>query len=223
MSYVLGYITADGCISIDRKRKNKPFLLNITSVNKNHLYKIKKAFNTDNKIGQKLNGSHTSIAYQFQTRNQIICKDLIKLGILPRKTYNLKPIKIPDRYFADFVRGFFDGDGSIYIYKVNNTPQIKIAFVNTSYNFIKDLNKQICKKINIPKKTINKQNKKTNLYYIYFYIDDCKKLSNFMYQDNPSLYLPRKYKLFKKWEKIKRRKYIKKNYPSKISSVFRKA
>jgi len=41
---------------------------------------------------------------------------LINLGVIPRKTYNLGEIKIPDEYFADFARGFFDGDGTVYIY-----------------------------------------------------------------------------------------------------------
>lgn len=53
-------------------------------------------------------------------------------------------------------------------------------------------------------------------YEICYYIDDCEKLGQFMYQNNPSLYLPRKYQVFEKWKTIKRRKYIKQNYPSKV-------
>jgi hypothetical protein len=51
-----------------------------------------------------------------------------------------------------------------------------------------------------------------------FYIDDCEKLYKFMYK-NATIFLDRKYRIFKKWENMKsknRRHYIKKNYPSKI-------
>jgi len=216
MSYVLGYITADGCILMDKKRKN-PFSLNITSAEKKHLYRIRKALGSTHKIGKKLGGYSGGISYQIQPRNPTICNDLINLGILPRKTYNLNPIKVPDKYFSDFVRGFFDGDGTVYIYKVNKVPQIKAGFVNSSLSFMTDLNQRICKNINIPIKNIHKQKKnKMDIHNICFYIDDCKKLAKFMYQNNPSLYLPRKYKVFEKWKTIKRRKYTKQNYPSKV-------
>ena len=53
-------------------------------------------------------------------------------------------------------------------------------------------------------------------YNICFYIDDSEKLAKFMYGNNPKLYLDRKKKIFDEWKLIKRRHYIKENYPSKI-------
>jgi len=53
-------------------------------------------------------------------------------------------------------------------------------------------------------------------YSIYFYVDDCEKLANFMYGNSSVLFLPRKHRIFKKWESIKRRHYAKQNYPSKV-------
>lgn len=219
MSYVLGYITADGCILNDKTRKN-PYTLNITSAGKKHLYRIRKSLKSTHKITKKLNGNSKNAAYQFQARNPIICKDLINLGIVPRKTYNLKSIKIPNKYFSDFARGFFDGDGCVYIYSVNGTPQIKADFVSASLPFIAEFNKQLCKNIDIPQKNIHKQiskiKNKVPMYSICFYINDCEKLARFMYKNNPILYLPRKYEIFEKWKTIKRREYTKQSYPSKI-------
>jgi len=219
VAYVLGYFVADGCIVVKKDRKNNPYVFNITSANKEHLEKIRQVMNSGHAISAKSRGSSTRKSYyQLQISNQVICKNLMKLGILPRKTYNLDFIKIPNNYFSDFVRGFFDGDGSVYIYTVNGTPQIKASFSSASYNFINELNKKICKNLNIPTKTIHKENQEGKLtkYVINFYIDDCEKLARFMYKNNPSLYLLRKYKIFKKWDSISRRKYRKTNYPSKI-------
>ena len=134
MAYVLGYIAADGSIIIRKGRKSEQFIVNITSADKNHLIKIKNILRAKYKIGQKLSGSG-NIAYQLQISNSEMAKSLIKLGILPRKTYSLSSLKIPGKYFADFVRGFFDGDGTVYIYSVNGTPQIKSGFVAYKFDF----------------------------------------------------------------------------------------
>jgi len=53
-------------------------------------------------------------------------------------------------------------------------------------------------------------------YSICLYVNDSEKLAEFMYGKNPTLYLKRKRDIFDKWRLIKRRHYIKQNYPSKI-------
>ncbi len=216
MAYILGFFVADGCITISKERKNNPYTFNITSVDLEHLYLLKKAMNSDHKISKKQTNKN---GYQIQIRNQILCNDLIKLGIHPRKTYNLGPIKVPEKYFPDFVRGFFDGDGSVYIYEVNKTPQIKSSFVAATSPFLKDFNTHLCKILKISEKSVHKlllKNRQMPQYSICFYVDDSEKLAKFMYGNNPTLYLNRKKKSFDQWKLIKRRHYKKENYPSKI-------
>jgi len=220
MSYVLGYIVADGCIAISKDRKSHPFTLNITSADLEHLYLLKETLESEHKISKKSQKVDTN-GYQLQIRNHIITQDLINLGILPRKTHNLNPIKVPEKYFADFVRGFFDGDGSVYIYNVNKVPQIKAGFVSSSLSFITKFNEQLCENLSIPKKAIHqtsdkRMEKKMTQYSICFYVDDCKKLAEFMYGNDSILYLLRKRRIFERWKLIERRNYIKQNYPSKV-------
>lgn len=219
MSYVLGFVVADGCIVVSKERPNRPFTFNITSVDKAHLYKIKKALNSEHKISKKNNGEG-DVAFQIQIRNQIIARDLMKLGIFPRKTSCLNPIKVPSRYFPDFTRGFFDGDGTVYIYNVNGVPQIKAGFLSSSQSFFKEFNRELCKRLGVRIKSIHrvidKRMKRMLQYNTHFYIEDCGKLAEFMYKNKPSIYLSRKYQIFEKWKSIKRRHYIKQNYPSKI-------
>jgi len=218
MSYVLGYITADGCIGVDKSRKKNPFIFNITSAEKMHLYRIRKALSSQHKVSKKLSGNKRNVAFQLQIRNPIITNDLVSLGILPRKTYNLGPLTIPDQYFSDFIRGFFDGDGSVYIYTVNNTSQIKTSFLSASLPFLTDINERICRILGIPQKTIHEQKSAWRMtkYTLDFYIEDSEKLANFMYSDNVCLFLPRKRRVFEQWKSTKRRHYGKQNYPSKI-------
>lgn len=171
------------------------------------------------KIGLKYGNLDKKRCYRIQIGHQEICKDLLKLGIKPRKTYTQFIIKVPQKYFPDFVRGFFDGDGSAYIYKVNRVPQIKAKFMSTSLPFIAEFNRRLCKELKIPEKNIHREfreKSKIPQYLIYFYIDDCEKLARFMYGNNSVLCLSRKRRVFEKWKSIKRRHYIKQNYPSKL-------
>lgn len=221
MSYILGFIVADGSISKRRGRKDS-YLMNITNKEREHLENISNAMSSRYKIGSKRSGyTGKKDCYYIQVSNKEICKDLINLGIIPRKTYNLEPIYVPDNYFSDFVRGFFDGDGSVYLYDVNGTPQIKGMFLGASFLFMEQFNKQLCRSLGIPLKTIHREppsrkDQKLDRNYIDFYISDCEKLAEFMYSNNPELYLPRKRDIFEKWKKIERRHYIKQNYPSKV-------
>ncbi len=225
MAYILGFITADGCVYSGSARPHS-YLLNITSKDKILLENILSAMKATYTIGRKENG-RGHVAYQFQIRNKILTSDLMNLGIVPRKTCFLQPMQIPSAYFKDFLRGFFDGDGTVYIYNVNGTPQIKSAFIALSKSFLSDLNKKICDALSVPLKNVHDRYKRSNstktMYEIDFYIHDCEKLFDLMYGHNPSLFLGRKRRIFEQWSRIKRRSYNKKLYPSRIGTRLTKA
>jgi len=219
MAYVLGYIVADGCVLVDSARKRNPYTLNITSRDKDHLVKISKALGSDHKISRKQ--ANGKVAHQIQIRNFTLVKDLLNLGVPPRKGDNLEDVRVKKEFFSDYFRGYFDGDGSVYIYQVNGTPQIKASLTSKRLRFISRINKRVCQAIDIPLKNIHKKSSMGKVWYDFnFYIDDCRKLFKFMYDSNPKLFLNRKKAVFKKWQMIKRRGYIKNNYPSKIGWVF---
>lgn len=219
MAYVLGFVVADGCVMKRKNRKNS-YIFNITSKDIDHLKNIKKVMGCDDDI--KLKSSRSFDKNKkcgfFNICNKKVCRDLINLGIYPRKTYNLGIIKVPNKYFRDFLRGFFDGDGTVYIYKVNSVLQLKMGFICASKEFLENLNERICEAINIPFKEIHtyKDVGRIPKYNIYYYINDSEKLYDFMYGNNPQLYLKRKKDVFDKWKTIERRHYKKENYPSKI-------
>jgi hypothetical protein len=43
-------------------------------------------------------------------------KTLLRWGIVPRKTYNFQEPNIPKHLLSSYLRGWFDGDGSMYRY-----------------------------------------------------------------------------------------------------------
>lgn len=96
MAYVLGLIFADGCLL---EHKNGDHGLDITSKNKDLLLSIKSRMQSGHKIGQKTRGWH------LQIRNVKIYKDLLALGLTPRKSKTILFPKVPKVYMADFIRG----------------------------------------------------------------------------------------------------------------------
>lgn len=202
MAYILGYIAADGCL-IKRSNRINSWILNITSKDFEHLKKINLALGSDYLIGRKTNGLIDHY-FQLQISNKVICQQLLDLGITTNKTLSLQPLSVPDYYFGDYVRGYFDADGSVYIYMVNNCWQIKSQICSASRQFLEELTDKLTLTLKIPCKTIYRnrpQGKKNLMYKNAFYINDSEKLFNFLYGNQPNLYLERKYKVFEKWQR----------------------
>ena len=57
-----------------------------------------------------------------------MANDLINLGCIPNKSLILLPPKLKDEFISHFIRGYFDGDGSIGKYK----NRYKITFLGTN-------------------------------------------------------------------------------------------
>ncbi|NMB92481.1 MAG: hypothetical protein GYA31_02570, partial [Parcubacteria group bacterium] len=120
MAYVLGFIVADG--SLIRNKRGACFI-EIQSIDKEIIYKIKEVLHTNLKVGEyQPKNTHFHKRYRLEIGSKIIFNDLVKLGVTPRKSKIIKLPKIPNQYFAHFVRGYFDGDGNVIfsLYKKSN-------------------------------------------------------------------------------------------------------
>ena len=111
LAYAIGLIATDGSLSNDGRH------LNFTSKDIDQIQTFAKILNLKNKIGTK-SGSFAPdrTYYQIQFGNVLFYKFLLSIGLTPNKTHTLGVLKIPDKYFADFLRGHLDGDGYTYSY-----------------------------------------------------------------------------------------------------------
>ena len=122
-AYLLGFYTADG--SIDEKRKTFRIHLSIKDSELVYLYKdiispdarlfsVADNYKTTGRDGKEITG-HGSIGVDISSATLV--NDLVELGIGYKKTYSDLTIpNIPENLIRHFVRGFFDGDGSISTY-----------------------------------------------------------------------------------------------------------
>lgn len=110
-AYAVGLITTDGSLSIDGRH------INLTSKDIDQIKTFARILGLKNKIGLKSSTYNPEgIYYQIQFGNVKLYRFLLSIGLTSNKTKTLGSLKIPDKYFADFLRGHFDGDGSTYSY-----------------------------------------------------------------------------------------------------------
>src|SRR3989344_4542443 len=110
MAYVLGFFAADGNMI---KNKRGAHFIEFQITDRDILNQIKNLLGSNHKISIRDRNKKWKKSYRLQLGSKEIFNDLIKLGMVPRKSNILKFPKIPDVYLADFVRGYFDGDGHV--------------------------------------------------------------------------------------------------------------
>ena len=113
----------------------------------------------------------------------VIYNDIRRLGGAERKSLTaIFPKNIPDEFIPDFVRGYFDGDGSVWYVKRN---RINSNFSSGSRIFLESLLKILREKAGIVGGSISFCNKTQTCYYLTFGTKDSAKLGKYMYSNNP--------------------------------------
>ena len=175
--YILGLIYTDGNLPI----KNKNAFI-ISNVDKQLLEDIKEELGYTGKITTEYHKKFNKYIYKLQITSPKIRKDLESLGLNPNKTFDLKFPNIPKEYLRDFIRGLWDGDGSVMtpLTRQRTSKMLSSSFVCASESFINDLLKLLPTK----KKVVNKRQRKTILYSISFRGFDSLRIKEFLYYEN---------------------------------------
>jgi LAGLIDADG DNA endonuclease family protein len=140
LAYCVGLIATDGCLYKDGRH------ISFTSADIQLVTLFKKLLKLPNNIGYKLSGSSQRRCPHIQFGNVIFYNWLTTIGLTPRKSLTIGPLVIPENHFMDFVRGCFDGDGSIYSYMDPRWPashMFYISFASASKPFVDWLRDQV--------------------------------------------------------------------------------
>lgn len=141
-AYALGLLATDGNLSPDRRH------INFTSKDYDLVQTFKKCLGLNNKIGVKPRGGEKEKKYfQIQFGDVNFYEYAEKLGITPKKSKTIGEVKVEDKYFADFLRGCIDGDGSIGAYRhpESKNPQLRIRIYSASPKFLEWLKSKVVK------------------------------------------------------------------------------
>lgn len=188
MAWLLGFLASDGNISKNGNR----IRIELSIVDREILEKIKKLVEIDNPIYEK----ETKKGFQFATI-EWSCKehkeDLAKYGIVSNKTYILEPpVKLNPKYYIDYIRGYFDGDGTINLNKGKNSNSLRWSICGASKPMLQWMVKTLESQYNIPPVNIHKDSSHEQDFYSFVYsTKSAKRIYEILYTPN-SLYLKRK-------------------------------
>jgi hypothetical protein len=199
-SYILGLWFADGWVTEHQAGitlKNNDYKL---------LEKIKDYVCPD--LTVKYNANTVKLIFS----NTNLCENLKKLGCLNSKTYkNYVFPNIPINLQKDFIRGYFDGDGTVYLDKTR--PKANICGINL--NFLKEIEQILiinnidCKiNIEIRENKIYKtpqgfSNNCKNMYRLYVRKKQALEIFYSYMYSNSTIYLNRKKDKFKELPEAK--------------------
>ena len=187
-AYWLGFLYADGCVH------NGSSEVSIQLTDKEHIEKFKQAIGAINHKIVEIHDTRWENAktlYMFSIKDKQLHADLCKWGCVPNKTFLINKIpNIPRDYVSHFLRGYFDGDGSLHYLK--STNNFRISFTCGSVEFLEDIQKELGTSLSI------RNEKGTNSNYLQISgRHQVERILNYLYKDSTeSTRLDRKYDLY---------------------------
>ena len=187
LAYILGLWAADGNVSAKDNRLD----LELNSLDYDLLEQIRNVIKSERpiKIYQCQSGYVKNKLYFWSAH---VKQKMIEYGIVPNKMYSPDfhvPYKLSKKYWIDYIRGFFDGDGCI-----KKSSSITFELNSINHNFLKEIQQffkeyyDIDTNISIAHALLNQP----IMYRLYCYGESVKRIYTLLYTPN-TLYMQRKY------------------------------
>lgn len=200
MAYVLGYFSADGCMY---RNTRGSYYVGFASTDKELIDTTKALMSVTNAIEeyQSPKPNHKR-RYTLQIGSRRIFQQLLALGFMPNKSLKVKLPDIPSDLLRHFVRGYFDGDGSVLfgVYSRKNRPGqmtvLVVRFTSGSKAILVSLRKQLNNIAGIGKGSLITYKK--NHHALCYSTRDARQLYSFMYPSTTVPCLTRKKLIFVK-------------------------
>jgi hypothetical protein len=188
MAYILGYIFADGNINWDIEKSYRALTITAAEKDAKHLENIRVMIGST----KPLLYSKNTKSYRLIVNNSTICKDLMRLGVTPKKSLTVKFPNVPKPFLNHLVRGVIDGDGNVRYVNRKRSPYFEITISSGSEKFLTSLSTQLTK-LGIAAKVWRNKN---GVYILQYSCSKGIKLANWIY-DGSMLHLQRKYEQYK--------------------------
>lgn len=196
-SYILGLIWSDGCLSYDRHSHR--FRITISMNDEDIMKKIHSLICPDKKFYIYKHPNGREKTYTVISFNEYDINFISELGICERKSNKIRIPELPEHLLPHFVRGIFDGDGSVYIsVRTKKHTYLGMSITTGSNLFASELQSLFLSKG--WKATIVTDSRSKNSTHPTYYVKlnrqaDISEFKNWIYQET-NLYLKRKYVKF---------------------------
>lgn len=193
-AYWLGFIYADGYLT------QNCLGISLGEIDLNHLYKFKNDISSTHNIKiYKINSIWSNKNYcRILIRNDHLVDTLESNGVFRNKTNRILPPNkdiLPKDLYRHFIRGYFDGNGSIKkSYISYNTQKYSSSLVSTP-EFIEWVKDVIFENTGIDKFNISKRHDYDYVISIEYSVVPSIPVLDFLYRDS-KIYLDRKYERY---------------------------
>lgn len=146
-AYAIGLIVTDGCLYGDKRH------ISLTSKDIEQANNFQKCLGIIVKNGLKSSGlGKEKKYYHVQFGDVNFYNFLTSIGITSGKSKTIGEVLIPDKYFFDYLRGCFDGDGCFYSYwdpRWRSSHMFYVEFVSASEEHILWLRSKLISKAKV--------------------------------------------------------------------------
>jgi DNA-binding transcriptional regulator WhiA len=133
-AYWLGFLYADGYVRM-KDGKSGELKLKLKNTDKNHIEKFLKDVECKKPIKCGVDGKSEYCVVTLYSN--LLVNKLFELGCVNNKTQKILLPKLDEPYMSHFIRGYFDGDGSIH--KVKDRPNSFSVSICSNNNFNDDI------------------------------------------------------------------------------------
>lgn len=133
-AYIIGFTMADGCVRVDKNRYRILYTLQLQDVEILNFIKNEIVPNANIKYYRD-----NEACLRFNS--QVLLEDLGNFGVIQRKSGKERLLNISKEYFYDYLRGLFDGDGTVGIYdkKGLKSKDYKVGIYCSNLTFLEEL------------------------------------------------------------------------------------
>lgn len=192
-AYWLGFLYADGCINSSEFKLE----LNLSASDLDHMNKFKSFIKSNSKTRIDTSKGLKYPICRFSVRNKHIWEQLNEKGCYPNKTLKLtfpkEEMFSSSNLIRHFIRGYFDGDGTIGLYDGKYSKIFNICFAGTK-SFLEGVQKHLGISGNLRNASCNKYSSK--IFTLHYSALKARKVSRIMYE-NSLIYMDRKYNIYK--------------------------
>lgn len=187
-AYFFGLIMSDGCITHNKNRN-----MIVLGLNDKEMIEYLHSY-----VECKRNIYKQDKSYRLYYWNEEAVGFMRKYNLTEKKSLTIDfPDLFPEEYMPDFIRGIFDGDGSVTFKetKYNIYPQVSITM--GSLIFLQKL-KDVLENYNIESHIYEEKSRKERDFYLKISkINEVKKFKKFIYYNNNVVKLERKFEKLK--------------------------
>ena len=200
MAYVLGYMFADGSLEDAHYLRGK--YVRVTSTDLDRITSIKRLLSSEHTIVKRETDDRRKKRYMLRIGSHALFDRLNTLGVTPRKSLTMCFPAVPSRFLPSFTRGYFDGDGCVYIgHSPGGTSRLTTIFTSGSEKFLSSLKDALNSSAKIAQGTLHSHGSTKGTYQLRFFARDSMHLFDFMYPRHlhKDLLLYRKYAIFTRY------------------------